>query len=225
VHVVLQGVSLSQLGADAISGLDGFKVRAIYGAGDDVIKSGGPFGNTLEGGAGNDQYVINDAAALVIEQPGAAGGADTAWVGVNGWRLAANVEVGRLFGSATSLNGNNGNDVLMANDAQGSRLDGQGGNDTLWGGQGADTLIGGAGDDVLIGGLGADLFVFGNGQGRDAVRDFSHAQGDHIGLSTRGGFAALSIEISGGNSVLHLGADSVTLYGVTGLVAADFIFG
>ena len=225
VHVVLQGVSLSKLGPDAITGLDGFNVKALYGAGDDVLYSGGAFGNTLDGGAGNDQYVINDASAVVIEQAGAAGGFDTAWVGVNGWRLAANVEVGRLFGSATSLNGNTGNDVLVANNALGSRLDGQGGNDTLWGGQGADTLIGGAGDDVLIGGKGADLFVFGTGQGQDAVRDFSHAEGDHIGLSTKGGFAALSIDSAGGNSVLHLGAESVTFYGVTGLVASDFIFG
>ena len=73
----------------------------------------------------------------------------------------------------------------------------------------------------------ADLFVFvfGTGQGQDAVRDFSHAEGDHIGLSTKGGFAALSIDSAGGNSVLHLGAESVTFYGVTGLVASDFIFG
>jgi hypothetical protein len=71
----------------------------------------------------------------------------------------------------------------------------------------------------------ADLFVFGTGQGQDAVRDFSHAEGDHIGLSTKGGFAALSIHSAGGNSVLHLGAESVTFYGVTGLVASDFIFG
>ena len=225
MHVVLQGVSLSKLGPDAITGLAGFNVKALYGAGDDVLYSGGAFGNTLDGGAGNDQYVINDASAVVIEQAGAAGGFDTAWVGVNGWRLAANVEVGRLFGSATSLNGNTGNDVLVANTALGSRLDGQGGNDTLWGGQGADTLIGGAGDDVLIGGKGADLFVFGTGQGQDAVRDFSHAEGDHIGLSTKGGFAGLSIDSAGGNSVLHLGAESVTFYGVTGLVASDFIFG
>jgi Ca2+-binding RTX toxin-like protein len=206
-----------------IGGSGGSHVRT--GAGEDVIYTGGALGDTLDGGAGNDQYVIRDASAVVIEQAGAAGGFDTAWVGVDGWTLAANVEIGRLFGTASSLVGSAGDDVLVANAVLASRLDGRGGNDVLWGGMGADTLMGGAGDDIMIGGLGGDLFVFGTGQGQDAVRDFSRAQGDHIGLSTPGGFAALSIDTVGGNSVLHLGAASVTLYGVTGLVASDFIFG
>ncbi|WP_043343398.1 M10 family metallopeptidase C-terminal domain-containing protein, partial [Belnapia moabensis] len=39
---------------------------------------------------------------------------------------------------------------------------GEGGNDTLVGGDGADTLVGGVGRDLMTGGAGADRFVFTN---------------------------------------------------------------
>jgi hypothetical protein len=79
-------------------------------------------------------------------------------------------------------------------------LKGQGGADTLTGGAGKDTLLGAAGFDKLIGGFGRDVMT-GGGQRdvfdfnavadtgktfltRDVIRDFSHAQGDDIDLST-----------------------------------------
>jgi serralysin len=68
-------------------------------------------------------------------------------------------------------------------------LEGGSGNDVLKGGAGNDILFGGAGKDVLIGGTGADTFVFKQtndstpGQA-DRIIDFSHAQGDHIDLSS-----------------------------------------
>jgi serralysin len=68
-------------------------------------------------------------------------------------------------------------------------LEGGSCNDVLRGGAGNDILFGGAGKDVLIGGTGADMFVFKQtndstpGQA-DRIIDFSHAQGDHIDLSS-----------------------------------------
>ena len=54
-------------------------------------------------------------------------------------------------------------------------LDGDAGNDTLYGGPGGgdDVMAGGLGNDRLAGGPGADIFVFGPGDQTDTVTDFS----------------------------------------------------
>lgn len=67
-------------------------------------------------------------------------------------------------------------------------ISGAGGADVIDGGAGNDTLNGGLGADVLTGGLGADRFVYTSAadsapSAADVIRDFSHAQGDHIDLS------------------------------------------
>jgi Ca2+-binding RTX toxin-like protein len=75
-------------------------------------------------------------------------------------------------------------------------LDGRGGADNLTGHDGNDVLIGGADFDQLTGGLGKDSYTGGAGQDyhyfntaaespfllADKITDFSHAQGDRIGL-------------------------------------------
>lgn len=58
-------------------------------------------------------------------------------------------------GSANTLNGNAGDDIIYAN-GNSDTLNGNAGNDTLFGQSGSDTLDGGAGDDVLNGGSGTD---------------------------------------------------------------------
>lgn len=81
------------------------------------------------------------------------------------------------------LHGGNGNDHIY----------GGGGNpgtiDYLYGGNGNDTLEGGGGGDSMTGGNGADIFritsVFeGSPKGAsiDSIEDFSHEQGDRIGV-------------------------------------------
>ncbi len=89
----------------------------------------------------------------------------------------------RIFGLA-------GNDRLFGlgnNDT----LTGAAGNDILTGGLGVDTLIGGLGRDVMTGGGQRDIFDFNlvgetgkNFLTRDVIKDFSHAQGDDIDVST-----------------------------------------
>jgi Ca2+-binding RTX toxin-like protein len=63
-------------------------------------------------------------------------------------------------------------------------------------GAGNDTLIGGGGNDTLTGGLGADRFRFATApnatSNRDAITDFSMAQGDIIELENAV-FTALTI--------------------------------
>ena len=58
------------------------------------------------------------------------------------------------------------NGIILAGVAQGQRVDAQGGNDTVTGGNGNDVLLGGAGNDILAGGDGADLLDGGTGNDR-----------------------------------------------------------
>ena len=138
------------------------------GDGDDVI-DGGTGADEMTGGIGNDQFLIDNAGDTAIEA--AAGGADTAYVAVNGWVVGANIEITRLYGGATQVTGGAGADILVANAGAASSLAGGNGDDTLWGSSLANTLDGGAGDDiirglngasVMIGGTGNDQFVIGN---------------------------------------------------------------
>jgi Ca2+-binding RTX toxin-like protein len=68
----------------------------------------------------------------------------------------------RLFTGSVTLNGQGGNDVLWGT-ANADRLVGGDGNDVLVGGGGNDTLIGGNHRDILIGGVGVDSLDGGSG--------------------------------------------------------------
>jgi Ca2+-binding RTX toxin-like protein len=69
--------------------------------------------------------------------------------------------------SNNTLNGGNGNDVLIE-DAQGT-LNGDAGNDLLAGGQDDDSLDGGDGNDILVGGPGDDDYNTADNDGNDIV--------------------------------------------------------
>jgi Ca2+-binding RTX toxin-like protein len=137
-------------------------------AGDDTL-DGGPGSDSMAGGSGDDQYLVDDADDTITEDAGQ--GTDTAWVSGNGWTQGANIEITRLYGAGTLVNGSGGNDIMVANAGAASLLNGGDGDDVLWGGSAAHTLMGGAGDDVfraqdgaaaMIGGPGDDQFVVGH---------------------------------------------------------------
>jgi len=66
-----------------------------------------------------------------------------------------------------ALDGNGNNNILFdAKSNVGSTLNGNGGDDILFGGGGNDTLNGGADDDVLVGGIGNDILDGGTGLDR-----------------------------------------------------------
>jgi hypothetical protein len=69
----------------------------------------------------------------------------------------------------TVLAGDGHDAVTVAPGVRGANVDGQGGNDTLAGGDGHDTLTGGTGDDSLLGNAGDDLLAARDGLGADAV--------------------------------------------------------
>lgn len=144
----------------------------------DVFRVSNPLlKDQLEGGAGNDTYVIA-RADTIIELAG--GGTDTVQSSIS-YTLGANLENLVLTGSA-ALNGtgNAGNNAITGNTAANrlkggagaDTLRGQAGNDTLLGEGGNDVLIGDAGNDTLTGGIGTDFFVFNSLSGNDTFTDF-----------------------------------------------------
>jgi Ca2+-binding RTX toxin-like protein len=122
-----------------------------------------------------------------------------------------------LFGGAGSdiLAGDNGNDSLY----------GQSGNDILFGGNGNDFLSGGTGNDLLSGGNGADTFLFRQGDGNDAILDYSRNQGDRIqidmnGINSFDDLLAVAQQQNGGVLFAFANGDELFLSG-TQLAALD----
>src|SRR5262249_47305247 len=145
----------------------------------------------MQGGDGDDLYVVSDAADVVVENPGEGGG-DTVYAEV-AYTLSSDVENLVLFGAATSGTGNSGSNYLIdgTGTPTGKTLDGPGGDDVLFGGAGADTLIGGIGNDVLVGGAGNDVFDLsaGSGGGLDQIADFAGGPGAGDRIDVTGLFA------------------------------------
>lgn len=172
-------------GADKLTADARFESHLYGGAGNDVL-TGGLHKATLEGGAGDDSYIIKSDTDRVVEA--ASGGYDTVSVSFN-YTLPDNVEAlrfsglgqtgigntldNRIVGSAGNdiIYGLGGNDTLQGLEGN-DRIDGgngddilngDGGNDALFGGAGADTLLGGLGNDTIDGGTGNDLIEGGAG--------------------------------------------------------------
>ncbi len=68
-----------------------------------------------------------------------------------------------ILSNAVEINGEAGNDILW----------GSNGNDTVNGGDGNDALFGGTGSDILTGGIGSDIFQFTATAANDIITDFS----------------------------------------------------
>ncbi|MCY4440614.1 MAG: calcium-binding protein, partial [Deltaproteobacteria bacterium] len=134
----------------------------------------------------------------------------------------------RLHGSdsVNKLEGRGGNDTLWAGRGRDMLLGGAG-DDILWGARGHDTLSGGEDDDLLIGGRGRDkltggegedIFVFAAGDGRDIVEDFVDGVDKirFVGLGREFSFADLEIvDEGGGDAVVSYGNDVIVLRGVS----------
>ncbi|CAN5155351.1 hypothetical protein BH10PSE4_BH10PSE4_07280 [soil metagenome] len=131
--------------------------------------------DTLEGGAGNDTYVIINSKTQIIE---AAGGGVDSVVATVSYVMADGIENLRMFG--TGPNGGRltgvGND--LANTITGTTTD--------------QVLIGGGGDDTLTGGGGTDEFVFAAGSGHDVITDFNTGAGGDKARLTFDGFTNLA---------------------------------
>jgi serralysin len=223
-------------GNDVLYG-SGFNDTLIGGTGNDALLGFAGI-NTLDGGDGSDVFFSASATDIIIEGNGALSGIDTLYATYNVTALAANVEQLILYNGATLGTGNSlANNLYGTSSTNAVTLNGQGGNDYLYGSNFGDTLIGGTGDDVLLGFAGNDKFAYttaGN-MGNDTIVDFNAGLAggqDLIDLSGLGytfgvGF---SVDASGANTLItftggSLNGTTITLTGVTvaNVTATDFV--
>ena len=184
----------------------------------------------LNGGDGNDKYMMVDDNDTVTEGDGTDSGKDelTYFLAktssdetTTGLTATTPANVEKVFGTQYD-------DSLTAA-AGGITILGKGGNDTLVGAAGDDTLIGCAGENTLSGDAtadndndadGADVFGVFKGAKSDTITDFN--RGDEIHLK---GFAAGSIvtieAIAGSSTTVAVKVDSTTVAVVSSPIVAD----
>ena len=120
---------------DSFSGIE----KVIGSAYDDVFNSATAGSFNLQGGAGNDLYIVNgNATAVIIEAIG--GGDDEVRTNIASMGLHNNVERLTYTGTGNFTGRGNASDNIITGGA---------GNDTLLGGGGADSFIGGGGTDTV----------------------------------------------------------------------------
>jgi predicted extracellular nuclease/2',3'-cyclic-nucleotide 2'-phosphodiesterase (5'-nucleotidase family) len=165
----------------------------------------------LVGGAGDDTYVINNAADYVLENVNE--GTDTVLSSVH-FGLAADVENLTLTGSADLQGyGNGGVNVVIGNN----------GNNLLNGGAGADTMQGGAGNDVYFVDDVGDTIVENPSEGIDAVfSTVSHSLAGNVETLVLQGSGNLSATGNGSSNTLYGNSGDNTLDGGAG---ADALIG
>src|SRR5690606_12569145 len=133
--------------------------------GDDIFNTKkGKVEGEVNGGDGNDTYIIGKSGTNIVEQPGF--GYDTVKSSAS-FTLGDNLEDLTLLGKKNvDATGNAGNNVLTGNK----------GDNVLMGMDGEDYLQGGKGNDILFGGAGEDMFDFRKGTGDDVIEDFVNGE-------------------------------------------------
>jgi Ca2+-binding RTX toxin-like protein len=170
--------------------------------------------NSFTGGAGNDNYFVDNAGDVVTESAGA--GTDNVYAAVH-YRLPANVDHMILQGSA---------DLQGYGNGLGNLIYGNAGSNILDGGTGADGMLGGAGNDAYFVDNVGDALIENSGEGSDTVYAAIHfrlpANFEHLVLQGSADLQAygndLGNSISGntGNNLLNGEAGADAMYGGVG---------
>lgn len=134
--------NLTLTGTDAINGTGNALANTIVGNSADNILDGRAGADHMNGGLGNDTYIIDNAGDLATEAT-SAGGVDLVKSSIS-FTLGAYIENLTLTGTAAIDGTGNG----LAN--------------TIIGNSGNNVLDGGAGADKMNGGLGDDTYIVGN---------------------------------------------------------------
>ena len=213
---------IGSAGNDILSGKGGADIIQAGDGNDTILIGSGEAapGESIDGGAGFDQLVINDpntdlsgVTITGIEEIVLANGVSAGTLKLTGFNDVF-IGAGTVFGGGGDdrliglggddhFTGGAGNDLLEAGDGNDTLLGdgdaGAAGNDLLFGNAGDDILVGGAGDDSLWGGAGADTLDGGDG--------FDYAQ---YGDAT----AAVSIDLTADSSTWTGDAHGDTLISI-----------
>lgn len=228
---------VTKQGTDGADVIDGDRnVCDLYGNGGDDVLTVSQGTSTLQGGTGNDTYILKSQADTVIERAGE--GIDTVKASFS-YTLGDHVENLILTGSAAEGRGNALDNAITGNGSA-NKLYGGAGSDSLDGGAGADFLDGGDGFDFAAytsaaSGVTVDLLSPANNKG-DAVGDsyasieglvgsnFADALHGNNGANTlRGGAGDDLLSGRGGDDILIGGAGRDTLNGGWG--SDTYMFG
>jgi len=167
--------------------------------------------DTLTGGLGNDTYVVDDAADLVVENLGE--GTDLVQSSVS-TTLSANVENLTLTGTAAiNGTGNELNNALTGNTAD----------NVLDGGAGTDTLTGGTGNDSYFVDSTADVVTEAASAGTDSVfASASYTLATNVENLTLTGTAAIN---GTGNTLANVLSGNSAANTLSGGTGADSLIG
>lgn len=123
--------------------------------GNDVLTGGAIAANTLQGGTGDDTYIVELSGDTLFELDGE--GIDTVIALSPDLTLRDHLENLIYLGTANFTGTGNSAANEIRGDVGDDVLNGAGGDDLLFGGNGNDRLIGGSGNNGLNGGSGIDI--------------------------------------------------------------------
>lgn len=189
-----QRLTLAETLANVVSDLG----DTLTGTADADILNGGKGNDTMTGLEGDDTYVVDNMADVIVET--ADGGNDTVRVALASgtYQLGANVEYATVIGTgAAGVKGNELDNRLFGNQTA-NRLEGGAGNDLLDGGLGNDQLIGGIGDDTYVVNAAGDIVTEGLNAGHDVVQVQFTAAGTYT-LAANVEDAAIFTDLNGVN--------------------------
>ena len=128
------------LGSSAFTALGNDLNNTLTGNAQGNLLNGMTGADTMDGGAGNDAYIVDNLGDMVIERGPSLTELDTVYSYID-YTLSSNVESLMLVGAA-NLNG--------TGNVQNNTITGNFGNNSLDGGIGADAMVGDTGNDTYI---------------------------------------------------------------------------
>ena len=131
-------VLLGGSGANVLTGAAGSDVLVGL-AGDDVLIGGSGAPNQMQGGVGDDRYVMTAIGDTLVEFAGE--GIDTVETTLSAYTLRGNFENLTYIGTGTILATGNAENNILTGGAGADTFTGRGGDDTIQGAGGIDTVV------------------------------------------------------------------------------------